>query len=120
MLLARGVEGFITLDTSIKERLPIPTVAVSGHERVEGVTKIILDHHLAARFTLSHLADLGHRDIAFLKGALVSSDAADRWTSICDAADELGIRIRQELVVQIDSTDSTPALGYPFAKQLLE
>jgi LacI family transcriptional regulator len=61
MLLARGVEGFITLDTSIKERLPIPTVAVSGHERVEGVTKIILDHHLAARFALSHLADLGHR-----------------------------------------------------------
>jgi DNA-binding LacI/PurR family transcriptional regulator len=120
MLLARGVEGFITLDTSIKERLPIPTVAVSGHERVKGVTKIILDHHLATRFALSHLADLGHRDIAFLMGALVSSDAADRWTSICDVADELGIRIRQELAVQIDSTDSTPALGYPFAKQLLE
>jgi LacI family transcriptional regulator len=32
----------------------------------------------------------------------------------------LGIEIDPQRVVQIDSTDSTPALGYPFAKQLLE
>lgn len=120
MLLARGVEGFITLDTSIKEKLALPTVAVSGHESVEGVTNIILNHHLAAKLALSHLSNLGHKDIAFLKGALVSSDAADRWTAICDVAKELGVRIHPELVVQIDSTDSTPGLGYPFAKQLLE
>src|ERR1700730_12401305 len=120
MLLARGVEGFITLDTSIKEKLALPTVAVSGHERAEGITNIILNHHLAAKLALSHLSNLGHKEIAFLKGAVVSSDAADRWTAICNVADELGIRIRPELVVQIDSTDSTPRLGYPFAKQLLE
>jgi DNA-binding LacI/PurR family transcriptional regulator len=120
MLLARGVEGFITTDISILERLPIPTVAVSGHQPVEGVTNISLNHHVAAKLALSHLADLGHKNIAFLKGALVSSDAVDRWTSICDVAHELGIRIDPELVVQIDSTDSTPRLGYPFAKQLLE
>jgi len=120
MLLARGVEGFITTDTSVKEKLPLPTVAIAGHERVDGVTNITLNHHLAAKLALSHLLSLGHREIAFLKGAPVSSDAADRWTAICNVADELGIRIRPELVVQIDSTDSTPSLGYPFAKQLLE
>lgn len=120
MLLARGVEGFITTDTSIKERLPIPTVAVSGHERVEGVTNITLDHRLAAKLALSHLSDLGHREIGFLKGAIVSSDAADRWNAIREIAAEMGIRIRPELVVQIDSTDSTPHLGYPVAKELLE
>jgi DNA-binding LacI/PurR family transcriptional regulator len=120
MLLERGVEGFITTDTSIKEKLALPTVAVAGHERVEGVTNITLDHHLAAKLALSHLANLGHKDIAFLKGAIVSSDAADRWKAICDVAEEMGIRIHPELVVQIDSTDSTPRLGYPFAKKLLE
>src|SRR6476661_7062853 len=36
MLLTRGVEGFITTDTSIMEKLALPTVAVAGHERVEG------------------------------------------------------------------------------------
>ncbi len=120
MLLARGVEGFITTDTSIKEKLALPTVAVAGHERVEGVTNITLDHHLAAHLALTHLSSLGHRDIAFLKGAVVSSDAAERWKAICEVAKEMNIRIHPELVVQIDSTDSTPRLGYPFAKQLLE
>jgi LacI family transcriptional regulator len=34
-------------------------------------------------------------------------------------AQELSIRIRPELTVQLEGTDSTPAIGYPFAKQLL-
>jgi DNA-binding LacI/PurR family transcriptional regulator len=120
MLLERGVEGFITTDTSIKEKLPLPTAAVAGHERVEGVTNITLDHHLAARLALSHLAKLGHKEIAFLKGSVLSSDAADRWNAICDVAREMGLQVHPELTVQINSTDSTPRLGYPFAKQLLE
>lgn len=119
MLLERGVEGFITTDTSVKETLSLPTVAVAGHERVEGVTNIVLDHKTAARLALSHLADLGHEEIGFLKGHPVSSDSASRWSATCEVAAELGIRIRPELTVQIDSTDSTPNLGYPFAKQLL-
>jgi DNA-binding LacI/PurR family transcriptional regulator len=120
MLLARGVEGFITTDTTIKEKLNLPTVAVANHERVEGVTNIVLDHQLAAKLALSHLASLGHKEIAFLKGSVLSADAADRWKAICEVALEMGIQIHPELVVQIDSTDSTPRLGYPFAKQLLE
>src|SRR5215469_15515288 len=49
MLLSRGVEGFITTDTSIKEKPALPTVAVAGHERIEEVTNVILDHKRAAR-----------------------------------------------------------------------
>jgi DNA-binding LacI/PurR family transcriptional regulator len=119
MLVTRGVEGFITTDTSISERLELPTVAVAGHGQVEGVTNIVLDHKLAARLALSHLVELGHRDIAFLKGHPVSSDSAARWAALCETAIELGIHIRPELVVQINSTVSTPALGYPCTKELL-
>jgi DNA-binding LacI/PurR family transcriptional regulator len=119
MLLTRGVEGFITTDTSITEQLQLPTVAVAGHRRVEGVTNVILDHKIAARLALTHLWDLGHEEIAFLKGHPVSSDSAVRWDALCETAAELGIRIRPELTVQIDSTVSTPMLGYPFAKELL-
>src|SRR5207237_34420 len=32
MLLTRGVEGFITTDTSLTEKLALPTVAVAGHQ----------------------------------------------------------------------------------------
>src|SRR5579884_652946 len=37
ILLARGVEGLITIDTSLTVAPPLPTVAVAGHRRVKGV-----------------------------------------------------------------------------------
>jgi DNA-binding LacI/PurR family transcriptional regulator len=119
MLLTRGVEGFITTDTSLTEKLALPTVAIAGHERVDGVTNIVLDHKRAARLALEHLRDLGHEEIAFIKGQTISSDSTVRWNAICEVAQQLGIRIRPELTIQLEGTDSTPAIGYPFAKQLL-
>src|SRR5882762_2163530 len=119
LLVTRGVEGFITMDTSIDEGLGLPTVAVAGHKHVEGVTNIVLDHKRAARLALSHLQQLGHENIAFIKGQTISSDSHARWSAICEVAQELGIRIRPELTIQLEGTDSTPAIGYPFAKQLL-
>jgi DNA-binding LacI/PurR family transcriptional regulator len=119
MLLTRGVEGFITTDTSLTEKLALPTVAVAGHQRVENVTNIVLDHRRAARLALEHLRDLGHEEIAFIKGQTISSDSTARWNAICEVAQQLGIRIRPELTIQLEGTDSTPAIGYPFAKQLL-
>ncbi len=119
MLLTRGVEGFITLDASVKETLTLPTVAVSGHARVEGVTNVVLDHRRAARLALEHLQELGHQDIAFIKGQTLSSDSAVRWSAICEVAQEMHIQVRPELTIQLEGTDSTPAIGYPFAKQLL-
>jgi DNA-binding LacI/PurR family transcriptional regulator len=119
MLLSRGVEGFVTLDTSITEKFQLPTAAVSGHEAVEGVTNVVLDHKMAARLALTHLVDLGHEEIAFMRGYPKSSDAAVRWAAVSETAAEMGLRVRPELVVQIESTASTPQVGYPFAKELL-
>jgi len=119
MLAARGVEGFITIDTSITEAPSLPTVAIAGHTVVAGVTNINLDEKVAARSILTHLLELGHRDIAFIKGHANSSDSATRWAAICAASKELGIRIRPELVAQIKHNLATPHLGYPYAKELL-
>src|SRR5882724_3272145 len=119
MLFARSVQGFITTDTSLTEKLALPTVAVAGHERVEGLTNIILDHTRAARLALEHLRDLGHEDIAFIKGQTMSSDSTVRWNAICEVAQQLGIRIRPELTIQLEGFDSTPGIGYTFTKQLL-
>ncbi len=119
MLLARGVEGFITVDTSITEEPPLPTVAIAGHVHVPSVTNLILDQQLAARMALTHLLDLGHREIAFLKGQPSSSDSASRWAAICTACTDLGVRMRPELIVQIQQDLTTPQLGYPCAKELL-
>jgi DNA-binding LacI/PurR family transcriptional regulator len=120
ILLERGVEGFITIDLQLREAPSLPTVAVAGHKAFPGVTNIVLDHHHAAYVALKHLIDLGHKKIAFMKGARFSSDSEDRWNAICEVAQDLKIAIEPQLTVQIDINDATPQLGYPFAKQLLD
>src|SRR3984885_11988538 len=120
LLLERGVEGLISVDTTIQETPDLPTVAIAGHKRVKGVTNIVLDHHRAAFLALNHLKNLSHERIAILRGNPLSSDADDRFIAICEVAEQLGMHIDPELTVQIDIDDPTPQLGYPFAKQLLE
>jgi DNA-binding LacI/PurR family transcriptional regulator len=119
LLLQRGVEGFITVDTTIYDTPSLPTVAVAGHKKVKGVTNIVLDHVRAATLALNHLAGLGHKRIAFMKGHPLSSDSKDRWKAICEVAQQIGLKIDRDLTVQISVDESTPQLGYPFTKQLL-
>ena len=119
LLLERGVEGIITVDTTVQDAPTLPTVAIAGHKKLKGVTNIVLDHQQAATLALQHLKDLGHRHIAFMKGNPVSSDAKDRWDAICRVASQIGLCVDPELTVQIDTDDPTPRLGYPFARQLL-
>ena len=118
-LLQRGVEGFITVDLNLPHSLPLPTVAVSGHGQHEGATNIVVDHRRAAELALQHLMELGHREIAVMKGHVASADAEPRWEAISQVARELGIAIRPELTLQIDSEESSPKLGYPYAMELL-
>jgi len=119
LLLDRGVEGLITVDTLIDRPLPLPAIAIPGHRRVDGVTNIVLDQRKAAWLALNHLTELGHRQIAFMKGPNESPDSEDRWKTIREVAKELGIPMRAELIVQLEGRDATPQLGYPFAAQLL-
>jgi DNA-binding LacI/PurR family transcriptional regulator len=119
LLLARGIEGLITIDTSIAQAPVLPTVAVAGHQRADNVTNIILDHRRAAELGLRHLKQLGHTRIAFLKGQEESSDSATRWAAIEEVAAEFNIAIHSELVMQLEGLESTPEIGYPFGKALL-
>lgn len=120
LLLQRGVEGFITIDTSIDEPLQLPAVAVAGHHPVEGVTNIVIDHKKAVHLALQHLYELGHRDIAFMKGPSISSDSEDRWQSILEVAQELGIEVQPELTVELGPTAArAPEYAIPFARELL-
>jgi DNA-binding LacI/PurR family transcriptional regulator len=119
LLLTRGVEGFITIDTSIDEQPSLPTVAIAGHQQVPNVTNIILDHYRAARLVLQHLLDLGHRHMAFFRGPASSSDAIPRWIAIQEVAAELNLPIDPELVVQLEDVPQTSDIGFQPARALL-
>jgi DNA-binding LacI/PurR family transcriptional regulator len=120
VLRERGAEGFITVDTILGEQPRLPTIAVAGHQKIKGVTNVVLDHHHAATLALTHLLELGHTNIAFMKGSPLSTDSHDRWIAICEVAAKLGIRMWPELVIELEGEDPTPNLGYPFAKRLLK
>jgi DNA-binding LacI/PurR family transcriptional regulator len=119
ILSERGVEGIITVDTTVQESPALPTVAVAGHKKLKGVTNIVLDHDRAAVLALQHLKNLNHERIAFMKGGPLSSDSVERWGSINRVAAQIGLSIEPELIVRIDKEDPTPMLGYPLVKQLL-
>jgi DNA-binding LacI/PurR family transcriptional regulator len=119
LLSERGVEGIITVDTTVQEAPMLPTVAIAGHKKLKGVTNIILDHEHAAVLALNHLKELRHERIAFMRGNPLSSDSQDRWAAIGRVAAQIGLIIDPELTMQIDSDDPTPMLGYPYTKQLL-
>ena len=113
ILLERGVEGFITIDMQLREGPSIPTVAVAGHKQFPGVTNIVLDHRHAASVALQHLVDLGHKKIAFMRGASFSSDSDARWSAICEVAKDLKIEIKPELTVRSISTTQPHSLAIP-------
>jgi len=119
MLIGRGAQGIIAIDTLLEHSMPIPVVAVAGHRAIEGVTNVVLDHMRAAELILTHLHSLGHRQIAFMLGQSFSSDSSERWKALTTVAEKLKIEIKPELVVALDRDMVSPELGYPVVQQLL-
>lgn len=119
LFLERSVDGLIAVDTPWTLSLSVPVVTVSGHNQVKGVTNIVLDHVRAAEVALKHLSQLGHRDVAFIKGQEFSSDTEVRWSNIQKAARQFGIPIVPALVSQLEGDSPSPELGYQATRRLL-
>src|SRR5689334_1385255 len=66
LLQQRAVEGLIVVDTAMAEEVDVPSVAVSGHKDMPGLTNIVLNHSRAASLALEHLTKMGHRKMAFI------------------------------------------------------
>jgi DNA-binding LacI/PurR family transcriptional regulator len=120
LLLGRGAEGLIFIDTTVEHGFSVPAVAIAGHKSLDGVTNVVLDHRRAAELILRHLHQLGHRRIAFMRGQPFSSDSLTRWENIVAVAKELELPILPELTVQLERDISSPELGYPVVQSLLQ
>ena len=119
VLMERQVEGIIAVDTPIRFEPTIPIVNVSGHDDIAGVTNVVLNHQHAAELGMGHLYNLGHRNIALLKGQEFSSDTEIRWETISSAAKKRGITLDERLVMQLQGDAPTPEVGYLATKSLL-
>jgi DNA-binding LacI/PurR family transcriptional regulator len=130
MLVERAVDGFLLLNTPAEQiDVPVPVVAISAHSAVENVTNIVLDHLSAVRQALTHLYELGHRRIAFMRGPRAIPDSQFRWESIEEVARAMGLRIDSAHLTRIDTASwsmkaghhpMAPEIGYKPMKALLE
>ncbi len=124
LLMERGVEGFILVNMPLEHGLQVPVVSIGGRKSLQNVSNIRLDNRRAGAQALEHLAQLGHKQIAFFKGHPGSADTEDRWEGIHDAAARLNIEIDPSLTVQLHSRAYPPAPpspeeGYMYAQKLL-
>ncbi|MGH9451360.1 MAG: LacI family DNA-binding transcriptional regulator [Terriglobia bacterium] len=119
LLLERSIDGLIAVDTPFHEACRVPTVVVSGRLDAKGVTNITLDHQRAAELAFEHLAGLGHRQIALLKGQSFSADTEVRWNSMCRQAERAGIPVSTRLMAQLEGDTPSPEAGYVAAHKLL-
>jgi DNA-binding LacI/PurR family transcriptional regulator len=119
LLINRGAEGLLLLNTNADFETVLPVVAVSAHKEKYGVTNVVIDHAVAARLAIRHLYELGHRKIAFMKGHRHVSDSDFRWKAMMETAREFGVQPTPERTVQMRSSSWSPGVGYEPAKQLL-
>lgn len=120
LLRSRGVDGILAIDTHLDEAPPLPTVTVAGHTAIPGVSNVLLDEAHAARLSLKHLRDLGHKKIAFMHGQPFSSDSDTRWLATLQAARELGVEIHQELMIYLSKDSHSPEISYPGIRKLVQ
>ncbi len=120
MLVERAVDGFLLLNTPADEiSVPVPVVAISAHGSTPNVTNIVLNHHSAVERALEHLYELGHRNIAFMRGPRAIPDSEYRWESIEIVAREMGLRIDPAHVTRIDADGWSMKAGYhPMAPEI--
>jgi LacI family transcriptional regulator len=120
LLMDRSVEGLILIDTVLEHTWNLPVVAIAGHKQIAGVTNVVLDQRRAAELALHHLYELGHRQIAFMRGGSHSSDADERWECLLAVARELEIDVPAERTAQVTLRVSAPEMGYGPTEELLK
>lgn len=78
----------------------IPFVRISPYAHLTLSSYVYIDDRKAAYEMTSHLCDLGHRDIAFIKGAPDHSSSQARFLGFTDAMKDHKAKIRPEWVIE--------------------
>lgn len=116
LMLERRVEGLITVanwlmfDISVLEDISdrqLPTVSVGRDLELPTMKSVSVDNEAGGHAAMEHLYQLGHREIAFVRGPWRISDSRLRWKGIRRFARKASLDLNPKLVQGIpDSLDS--------------
>lgn len=123
-LCDRGVEALLLIDSTPVDYPGVPAVMICTSRSPIWCTRVSIDNAFGIRQTLHHLAAIGHKKIAFIKGPQHGGDTIDRWNAVLATCQELGIRVDRRLTVQLERLDPTgmrhPEEGRVATQKLLE
>jgi len=120
MILERRAEGVIVIaswvfeETNLLadiEKNRVPIVIVSRDLTARGISSVLVDNEAGGAMALRHLLDLGHRQIAVIRGPEEMFDSEPRWAGVRRAAAEAGIEFDPRLVLQLPNLVD-PASGF--------
>ncbi len=126
MLLERRVEGLIVVANWLFadiELLPefgrnkIPTVVVGRDLSESSISSVIVDNQAGGYAAMRHIYELGHRQIAFIRGPRQLQDSTRRWQGIRKFAREVKLSIDASLVTELMAS-SDPFSGFDGGREL--
>jgi DNA-binding LacI/PurR family transcriptional regulator len=118
-LCDRGAEGLLLIDSTPSESPGIPAVTICTNRSPIWSTRVSIDNAFGIWEAIHHLADLGHREIAFIKGPEGNGDTEDRWKAVLVSCKKLGIRVDPRLTVQLERLEHHVEEGRIAAQKLL-
>jgi LacI family transcriptional regulator len=83
------------------EKNSVPIVIVGRDLTANRVNSMLIDNERGGALAFSHLAKLGHRKIAVIRGPEELLDSEPRWKGVQRAAGQAKIRIDPRLVLQL-------------------
>lgn len=120
MLIRQNVEAIVliatdraALDAFDGWELGVPLVAVASEDRGRAL-RVTIDQYRAGRAAVSHLIELGHRDIRHIAGPAGSMDAEERLRGWRDRLVEEGL-----LVVEPPRGDWSPQSGFDLGAAMI-
>jgi DNA-binding LacI/PurR family transcriptional regulator len=110
MIIERRAEGVIVIaswvfdETNLLSDIQknnVPIVIMSRDLTARGVSSVLVDNEAGGALATRHLCDLGHRNIAVIRGPEELFDSGPRWAGVQAEAQSAGIRLDQRLVYQL-------------------
>lgn len=131
MILERRAEGVIVIASWVFEETNllgdirknnVPILIVGRDLTARGISSILVDNEAGGALATRHLAELGHRHIAVIRGPQEMCDSEPRWVGIRRVVAQTGMQLDERLVFELPGL-AGPASGFEggvrFAKQML-
>jgi len=126
MILERRAESLIVIASWVFEETNlladlkknhVPIVIIGRDLTQQGINSVFIDNEAGGALAMHHLAELGHRKIAVIRGPGEMFDSDPRWAGVRRGAEEKGIKLDPKLAFQLPGMVG-PASGFEGGERL--